>query len=84
MIKCTILSIATIVVFFFLRIPEISTWLETLWSTPAQTGITSVETLWLNALKTKGGGQERWFVKVGHHFINSATEVMYLFLLFIH
>lgn len=81
MIKCTIFSIATIVVvFFFLRIPEISTWLETLWSTPVQMGITSVETLWLTALKTKGGGQELWFVKVGHHSINFATEVMYLFL----
>lgn len=27
-------------------------------------GITSVESLWLNAVKTRNGGEELWFVKV--------------------
>lgn len=47
-----------------LRIPKISTRLETGWSTPVYMGITLVAMLWLNALKTRSGRGERCFVKV--------------------
>lgn len=67
-----VLGVASYCCIFLLRIPKTFTWLETGWSTPAQTVITSVETLWLNAWKIRSGGQEQGFVKVRLHFINSA------------